>query len=350
MERAVFRIIDANYNRAREALRAIEEFCRFGLNCELLSGKIKNLRHQLSQNISMLDSAKLIASRDTENDVGVGMVVENQFARTSLFDSVKANFARLTEALRVLFEMIAPASSSIANSIENIRYQAYILEKEVIMFADGYQKFQKVQLYVIITSTTAAEIKELTKKCINGGADCIQLRAKGIISDEKLFELANMFVEAAQKSSALTILNDRIDIAIASNADGVHLGDEDLPVPVAKSLMITPIIVGKTTHNMAELEKAIVQMPTYVGLGPAFETATKPNLSPAGLSYITSAVERLSDAGVGHVAIGGITLGNVDKILQAGAKAVAVSAAIQNSKEPEMTCREFKKKLAASNC
>ena len=99
MERAVYRIIDANFNRAREALRVMEEFCRFGLNSSALTGRTKQFRHELSAEIAKLDSAKLIASRDTLGDVGVNTTVDKQIGRDSLYDCFTAACKRLPEAL-----------------------------------------------------------------------------------------------------------------------------------------------------------------------------------------------------------------------------------------------------------
>jgi thiamine-phosphate pyrophosphorylase len=132
MEKAVFRIIDANYNRAREALRAIEEFCRFGLNSEQLSGKIKNLRHQLSQNISLLDSAKLIASRDTENDVGKDSKRASEMKRTDATDIFMANIQRVKESLRVLEEFSKIVDRRLAIRFRRIRFKTYDIEKRTI--------------------------------------------------------------------------------------------------------------------------------------------------------------------------------------------------------------------------
>ena len=119
MERAIFRIIDANFNRAREAVRMVEEFCRFALNSSLLSQQAKQLRHELSTCLNKLDILQLIASRNTLNDVGVGAIVDNQLKRTNLGDSFTAACKRLTEALRVLAEIIQTFNPTVAKTIEN---------------------------------------------------------------------------------------------------------------------------------------------------------------------------------------------------------------------------------------
>ena len=189
MERAVCRIVDANFNRAREAIRVVEEFCRFALNSAALAGRAKQLRHELSGAIGKLDTARLITSRDTLGDVGVGQVVDKQMTRGDLRDSLSAGSKRLTEALRALAEVIRIESPRSAEAIEKLRYDAYTLEKDIFLFTDTVEKYRRVGLYVVISSELPVEVISLTHKCAAGGADCIQLRAKAI-ADDKLFAFA----------------------------------------------------------------------------------------------------------------------------------------------------------------
>ena len=139
MERAVYRIIDANFNRAREAIRVMEEFCRFSLNSTALFERTKQLRHELSSTISPLDAQRLVANRDTIGDVGVGKTVEKQLHRESLADCCTAACKRLTEALRALAEVIQTQNTSAAQKIENLRYAAYTLEKDIFLFSNAFE-------------------------------------------------------------------------------------------------------------------------------------------------------------------------------------------------------------------
>ena len=227
MERAANRIIDANFNRAREACRVIEEFCRFVLNSSTLTERAKKLRHELSASIGKLDAGRLISSRDTLGDVGVGTTVEKQLTRGSLNDCFTAGCKRLTEALRALAEIIQIDNEPIAAAIEKLRFDAYALEKDIVLFSDTSTKFKSVRLYIVITSNLPAEIISLAHKCVAGGADCIQLRAKET-EDDMLFALAVEFVKICKKAGVVSIINDRADIAAAAGADGVHLGLQSL--------------------------------------------------------------------------------------------------------------------------
>ncbi len=344
MERAVYRIIDANFNRAREAVRVMEEFCRFALNSIPLTDRAKQLRHELSDCLSELDAGRLIASRDTAGDVGIGRMVDNQLRRTNLNDCFTAASKRLTEALRALAEMTQTINPSAASRLENLRYTAYMLEKDIYLFAKPADKFKRVGLYIIITSSLPVEVISLTHKCVAGGADCIQLRAKDL-EDDQLFMVAGEFVQICKSAGIISIINDRVDIAVASSADGVHLGQNDLPIEQVRKLQLSPLIIGKSTHSLEQLEAACRENLTYVSLGPVFATGTKPTAKPVGLDYVRQGTEKLSGTGVGHVAIGGITLGNIEQVLASGVKTVAVCSAVIDAADPAAACRAFKDKI-----
>lgn len=412
MDRPCFRIIDANFNRAREALRMMEDYCRFALNSGALSGRVKQFRHELSTAIGTLDTARLLASRDTLADVGVGQKVEGQLARTTLADSFTAAAKRLTEALRVLSETLQPHDRPLAAALERLRYDAYTLEKDIVLFASPFERFRRVRLYVIISNDLPSDVLSLAARCAAGGADCLQLRAKAI-PDDRLFALAVEFADICRDSGVLSIINDRPDIAIAAGADGVHLGQNDLPIEQVRRLQLTPLVIGKSTHSLKELKRTLgisdqgsglssdqnssinneqcsinnhqlsiinyqSAVPAYVSLGPVFATTTKPGLTPAGLEYLkdglailaslsadtlsgsetqNSALKRenlalkTQDSGltppppIAHVAIGGITRENMDQVIRAGAKAVAVSSAVMEAPDPAQACRLLKMKM-----
>ncbi len=346
MERAVYRIIDANFNRGREATRVVEDYCRFALNSVPLTGRAKQLRHELSAAVGKLDSCRLIASRDTPGDVGVGRKVDKQLQRTDLRDSFTAGCKRLTEALRTLAEATQAINPDAAETIEKLRYDAYTLEKDIIVFSEPAEKFKRVRLYVIITSNLPADVISLTHKCVAGGADCIQLRAKNA-EDDKLFALAAEFVQICKAGGILSVINDRADIAITAGADGVHLGQNDLPVEQVRKLQLSPLIIGKSTHSLKELEATCKEAPTYVSLGPVFPTPTKPNVTAVGLDYVKQGLEKLADTGIGHVAIGGITPDNVGEVLEAGANCISVCSAVTDAKDPTVACRALKEKIIA---
>jgi len=347
MQRAIYRIIDANFNRGREALRVIEEFCRFGLNSERLTARAKQLRHELSAAINKLDSLGLIVCRDAAGDVGACRTADSQLARRDLKDAFTAGCKRLTEALRVLAETVQTQDVLLAEKLEALRFAAYELEKDIVVFGEPAEKFKRVGLYVIITSDLPAEIISLGVKCAGAGADCLQLRAKGM-PDRSLFAVAEEFVRICRDANVVSIINDRADIAVAAGADGVHLGQEDLGAGQVRKLQASPLIIGISTHSPGQLVTACAELPTYVSLGPVFATDTKPSAVPVGLEYVRAGVKQLEGTGIAAVAVGGIGPDDVGGVLEAGADCIAVCSAVTRAKDPAAACRSFRERIDAA--
>jgi thiamine-phosphate pyrophosphorylase len=343
MNRAVYRIIDANFNRAREGLRIAEEFCRFALENEPLTSRCKGLRHRLSSAIAKLDIQKLIGARDTENDVGCGMEVAGQMKRAELEDCVTAGFARTAEALRAIGEAAGTIDGNLGSELEKLRYDCYILEKDISLQGRPALRFKRTRLYCVITASGDIDVLKIARDCAKGGADCLQLRTKNLCDDEFL-SLARRFVDLCKQNDVISIINDRADIAAACEADGVHLGQNDLPAGEVRKIQLRPLIVGISTHSISELTKAVEQKPHYVGLGSVFPTSTK-QVEVCGLEYVSKAAEFLEGKAVEAVAIGGITPDNVEKVLQAGAKRIAVSSCVCQAKNPSDVCKKLKEAI-----
>ncbi len=348
MEKAVYRILDANLNRAREALRGMEEYCRFVLDNSTLSGRVKALRHALCQTAAQLEQGKLLCSRDSQNDVGQALRFDGQMKRVSLEDCFVASAKRITEALRALAEVGQTLSPSLYDAFEKLRFDAYTLEKDIYVAGFGYLRMKKVRLYVLLTVKTEHDkqtLPELTRACIAGGADCLQLRCKGF-PDRDVLNLSETFADLCRKGDVLSIINDSPDIAILSGADGVHLGQQDISVEKARHLQPRPLIAGVSTHSIEQLHQAVAQPCDYVALGPVFATQTKSHEPAAGLSYLNQAMDVLKHCSISHVAIGGITLDNVCQVLEKGVHCIAVCGAICSADSPEKACRDFKRVLA----
>jgi thiamine-phosphate pyrophosphorylase len=346
MERFVYRIIDANFNRAGEGLRLVEEFCRFALNSPALTGRARHLRHDLSAAVRRLGTGRLLAARDTLGDVGLEGEQASMDRRLTGGDCLAAAFRRLAEALRTLGEMVKTIDREAAGDIERLRYAAYTLEKDVVLFGDGLERFSRVRLYVMVPAGHGRVAGRLAEDCAAGGADCIQLRAKGL-PDDGFMAAASDFVGACRGAGVLSIINDRVDVAVAAGADGVHLGAADLSVEHARKLQLSPLVIGATAHGLDELRAVCGQLPTYVSIGPVFSSPTKPTLEPTGLDYVRDACGRLAAAGIAHVAVGGITLENAQDVMAAGARALAVCSAVVKAADPAAACRRLKEKISA---
>ncbi|RKY13756.1 MAG: thiamine phosphate synthase [Planctomycetota bacterium] len=346
----LYRIIDANFNRGREALRVMEEYCRFGLNHPALSAQAKQCRHQLCQSMKGVDPQKLLSNRDVGGDVGRELRVTGQLQRQSLEDCFTAAAKRASEALRALAESIQTIDPAISAAMEKIRFEVYALEKKCVLYACSKHQLESVRLYVLINATAQTDehkVLDLAKTCIDNGADCLQLRAKEFC-DSSLLDLARKFTALCKEAGAVSIINDRADIAILSDADGVHLGQNEIGVSCVRQLAKRPLIIGVSTHTLDELSAAIDSGCDYVGIGPAFASPTKPKLNLAGIGYIRQALAVLEQTGIFHVAIGGIHSQNIPVLLDIGVRAVAVSSALTHSGNPAESCNTLKNTLLNS--
>ncbi|MFI4912061.1 MAG: thiamine phosphate synthase [Sedimentisphaeraceae bacterium JB056] len=348
MQHAIYRIIDVNFNRAREAARVMEEFARFALNNPQLSGRVKSLRHKLSAQISSLDQKCLIMSRDSVDDVGLGLKVEGQLSRKSGIDVFTAAAKRLPEALRTLSETTQTFDPQMASDIEALRFQAYELEKDILIKLDTSELYKDVRLYVLIDNSAGDKFQWLAEQCIEGGADCLQLRCKNA-DDGVRYDYGRKLADLCKGSGVISVINDSVDIALACGADGVHLGQDDMPPSAARSIYTRPLLTGLSTHNIDQLKEAIAMDVDYVGIGPAFSTTTKPEIDVAGLGYVRNAVEMLSGTGIGHAVIGGIDDANLTQVLEAGAKCVAVHSVVTGSDKPKEVCKKLKEELLKQN-
>lgn len=182
---------------------------------------------------------------------------------------------------------------------------------------------------------------EVMEQAILGGADIIQLRDK-TGSKEEVLRKAIQLRELTRKYDVTFIVNDYIDIALEADADGIHLGQGDMPLSKARELVGNKII-GISTHKIEEAELAQQQGADYIGVGPIFPTATKPDVvDPVTVEYIREVVSRIT---IPFVAIGGIKLHNVDEVIRAGATRICAISEIVGSNDVAGTCRAFLEKL-----
>ena len=189
------------------------------------------------------------------------------------------------------------------------------------------------------------EILHLTRNIIKGGADVIQLRVANK-SDKEFLSIATKIKKLTCKSKIPLIINNRLDIALAIDAEGIHLGQDDLPIESARKIAPQKLI-GKSTHSLKEALKVTKEPADYISIGPIFHSPTKPNLSPIGLNLIPQIKKKVK---IPLVAIGGINLNNIKQVLKAGVEGVAICSAITKAKNPKVATRKFKKMLEVSDC
>ena len=181
------------------------------------------------------------------------------------------------------------------------------------------------------------------EKAIRGGADVVQLRDKNL-SDEEFLAMAKDLLKITRRYDVPLILNDRPYAVKASGADGLHMGQEDGSLAWARSIVGEGKIVGCSTHNHEQAEAAEKEGFDYIGVGPVFSTPTKPHYEPVGLELVRFAANNIH---VPFVAIGGIDIKNVEDVLKAGARTVAVVRAIMASDDPEAAAKAFAGKMGA---
>jgi thiamine-phosphate pyrophosphorylase len=173
-----------------------------------------------------------------------------------------------------------------------------------------------------------AGLLEKVEAAYRGGVDIVQLRAKAV-SDGTLLALAKKIKAIAAKAGKLFFINDRTDIALISLADGVHLGQEDMPIADARLLARragAELLVGKSTHSLDQAKAAFNEGADYIGVGPVFTTPTKPGRAAVGLELVRQVTQ--AKLPMPFVAIGGIDLTNIQQVLDAGAQRVACVRAI----------------------
>lgn len=329
-QNVLYRILDANLDRAREGLRIVEEWCRFGLNDVTLTEQIKHMR----QTLGGWHSDALRQSRDTPGDLGTTLSHPQEEQRDTLQMVVQVNCCRIQEALRVLEEYGKLHSAEMASGAKQMRYQLYSLESKLLGH-DLRQRLAKARTYLVTSPSDS--LLEIVEAALKGGIDIVQYREK-LADDEVRLDLANKMKMLCHQYDALFIVNDRVDIAAAVGADGVHLGQQDLPMRAARRILGPLPIIGRSTTNPAEMARAIDESADYVGVGPVYATPTKPGKSAAGYDYIRYALEH---APMPWFAIGGIDLSNVATVRAAGAPGIAIVRAIMQAEDPTQAAQSF---------
>jgi thiamine-phosphate pyrophosphorylase len=306
------------------------------------------MRHILGELIqSPLLNKKLIARRDVVSDMGqpVSRAVNKKQGLKDISGILNANCKRLQEALRVLEEYTKTINPQMAHKISQLRFEAYDIEQKIRFAIEIKNRFMQTQLYAVLPEglSTKRMIK-LSRAVIRGGADVIQLREKDI-SDRVFLQRARLLRQMTAGADILLVINDRVDMARLAEADGVHLGETDIPIPSGREVIGGLKIIGATTHKLSGAIKAQREGADYISVGVFFSSPTKPYLAPRAFDYLPKIAQQVD---IPYVAIGGITIDNLNEVKKVHQRLfdyplkVAVSTGIFNQPNVEAVTRRLK--------
>jgi thiamine-phosphate pyrophosphorylase len=339
------RAIDASANRAAEGLRTLEDAVRFGLSRGDLVERCKALRHRVRTALERLPAGRTIAHRDAAGDAGREVRGDREGDREGVRGVAIAAARRAIEALRSLEEFGKLVDAGFSAECGAARYAAYDLERDITLAFGSPGRFQPRLCLLLTESICRHSWRTVLLESMQGGVDMVQVREKAMEARDLLRRVREV-IELARPRGVRVVVNDRTDLAMAAGADGVHLGTGDMPLMEARRLAGTGMLLGASTHDLGEAAAAVEAGADLCGVGAMFATGLKPDRVPSGPAYLRSFVERFPRTP--HLAIGGITPGNLATLIQAGARGVAVSGAICGAEDPQAVATSLCRPLLAT--
>jgi len=344
----ILRIVDANLNRMGEGLRLLEDLARLQLNDATLTQQLKTMRHELLRS-EWSFSQQLLQARNSVADVGINMEVPGEEKHRELPTMVVANARRIQESLRTLEELskipdITPELDP--EKFKQARFELYTIEQNLLSKLLRQDKSKHIAgLYAIIDiqALQGRSHTEVTSQVINGGARVIQLRDK-ISNKRELLTVAHQLRNLCAEHNVLFIVNDYLDVALAVEADGVHLGQNDLPVKTARKLLPIDKILGYSVTMVDQAVAAESEGADYIAVGAIYPTTSKEVVTTVGLERLHQVRQAIS---LPLVAIGGINKDNANEVMATGADSVAVISTILEAESPEKAARQIIDSLEA---
>ncbi len=351
-ERAtVLRILDASANRTREGLRVVEDYVRFSLDDAHLSGLLKSARHQLRSALQDIDTEALIESRNTRADVGTEITTSAEMIRADSLSVVKASLKRVQEATRTLEEYSKVLATStpaadqpcVSQKLEQLRYKLYTIEKAVLTTIGSRRRFENKNVYLLLSSDQCGgDVEHVLTEAIAGGVRIVQIREKSM-PDQELLQYARRVRSITRDAGVMLIVNDRPDLAVLCEADGVHVGQDELRVHDVRRIVGPNCLIGVSTHSIDQARNAVLDGANYLGVGPVFKSGTKQFNEFAGLDFVREVAAEIQ---LPWFPIGGIDVSNLDDVTEAGASRVAVSGAVCRSQNPRHVAEQLVTRLS----
>ena len=319
------RLADVNLNRLNESLKFIEDCTRFLFTKKKLLIAARNIRVAYRNIKKSISLTYIIAFRDSKKDAGRKEGFDTSDNRT-LNELLFANLTRAKESSRTLEELFKLVNKRLSDKIKKIRFQIYDLEKEIVlqMSVPFDPRIQVILDEKHIASMAGKKIKNLINILQRNGATMIQLRLKQC-SDKEFHRMASLIREAIYLSGVKYIINNRLDIALSCAADGIHLGQDDIPVARARAIAGDRLIIGASAHNVQQAIKAASEGANYLGVGAVYPTHTKLDAKLCGLHMLRLICRKVKIPVIG---IGGINAQNYKAVIRAGAVGIAISSFI----------------------
>lgn len=339
-----YRLLDANINRVSEGIRVLEDIARFVYDNEKYSKLLREKRHYLRKLFTEFDKF-FMESREVSKDVGIGITKASTLdKKTNIKELSFGNFKRIQEGLRSIEETLKVIDKyEFSKNIETLRYNFYTIEKEFLSIVKN-----PIPLGIYgITAENFSKGKsnyQVVKEMIEAGVEIIQYREKFKTHREKLQE-AKELSKLCKENKVLFIVNDHVDIALMVDADGVHVGQEDMPVEDIRRILGPNKIIGLSTHSIEDAKKSLEKDIDYIGVGPIFPTTTK-DREAVGLEYLEYVQNNIV---LPYIAIGGIKESNLSEIIERGATRVALVSEIVGAENIGEKIEKLKGQLVISS-
>jgi thiamine-phosphate pyrophosphorylase len=333
------RVIDASLNRLTEALKVVEDLCRLELADPALVRRVRGLRNDLHPVVIPL-RRMVIGYRDSRADLGRESGFD-QTGRGDLGEVLAANLKRAQEACRVLEEATKVGIRGLSPNFKRARFALYDLEQAI---AVRLARRLDLRLYVVLDTATTGprRLAPIARELVRAHVGVVQLREPKSLPAREFLRDASAVRAALAGTRTKLVINDRVDIALAVGADGVHLGQGDMPLHLARRMLPLTMAIGASVANPTQARRAEQEGADYLGAGAVFSTPSKPEAGAIGIAGLRAIRKATS---LPLVAIGGISAANAGQVLRAGADGIAVISAVFGAGSVRTNLRELAKSL-----
>jgi len=334
---SVLRLLDVNLNRAAEGLRTLEDIARVVRQDATLAVWAKSLRHDLAELATRIPRIPRLTFRAVHSDAGTSLTCSAESRRNDWGDLVVAACERVTQSLRVIEETSKHHFPILSRECKQLRYRAYDRLAQIELRLTSHTPvFPAPAIYVLVDCQLPIEsFVERLKELLAAGVGLFQIRDKRCEASE-LLQFCRAAVSAV--GAERVVVNDRVDIALAAGAGGVHLGQDDLPIEAVQQQSAGRLWIGVSTHDLQQAQQAQATGADYIGCGPTFASSTKQFTQFAGLDFLRQVAAQIE---VPAYAIGGIDAENIARVLEAGIQRVAISGAVWAARSPGQAARKM---------